>query len=98
MKGVIEEKIHVKSSIIEYFVYNYETRDLRVQYRKGKQRSYSDIPESDLKEILAARSVGKTFLKYLDRNQKRGSKRSVIASSQDKPTVWQRVTRLLKFS
>ncbi len=62
MREVVVEKISVKSSIINYLIYNHQKLELEVFYKNGKHRVYEDFSAADLKYVMESSSVGKALL------------------------------------
>lgn len=72
-KEVIREKFKVKSSLINYLVYDYQKEELDVKYKRGKHkgntRTYTNISQAELKEILESDSPGKQLLKLIGKKK-----------------------------
>ncbi|MCS6832766.1 MAG: KTSC domain-containing protein [Flammeovirgaceae bacterium] len=70
---ILKEKFLVKSSLVEYLVYDYEKRTLEVKYKSGKHKGqtcvYKNFSQDHLKDILRAESVGKELLKILNKKK-----------------------------
>ncbi|WP_219225425.1 KTSC domain-containing protein [Pedobacter antarcticus] len=53
------------STVIQRFSYNYSERILTVNFLSGNVYQYFAVPEEYYKAMLAARSKGKYFNKYI---------------------------------
>jgi len=71
--GSQKEILTIKSSLVEQFIYDPNQQSLEVIYKKGKVRTYRNIPERDYNRIITAKSIGRTLLRYLDERQTNAS-------------------------
>ncbi len=74
MREVLQEKVTItRSSLIDFVVYNYQTRVMQVKFKRGKHRDmvkeYTDVTFEDFNEIITAESPGRALLKVLKRNK-----------------------------
>ena len=68
-KEIIREKFRVKSSLIDYLIYDYQKKELEVRFKrgryKGEVRSYGGVTKNELDSILTAESPGRRLLKVI---------------------------------
>ncbi|GAB4345023.1 MAG: hypothetical protein OHK0038_25260 [Flammeovirgaceae bacterium] len=70
---IVKEKFLVKSSLVEYMIYDYERKTLEVMYKSGKHKgelcTYKNFSKDHLKEVLKAESVGRELMRILKRKK-----------------------------
>ena len=59
------EKVSVDSSAISAVSYDKETKVLRIQFVRGAEYDYPNVPEIEFKNLVSAPSVGKYFNQYI---------------------------------
>lgn len=55
------EKVKVDSTAISEVSYDKETKTLRIQFVRGAEYDYPDVPEIEFHKLISAPSVGKYF-------------------------------------
>ena len=68
------EKIKVNSSAISEVSYDKKDRILRIQFARGAEYDYPDVPEKEFRNLVSAPSVGQ----YFNRHIKQYSARVVV--------------------
>lgn len=59
------EKIKVDSSAISEVSYDKDTQVLRIQFIRGAEYDYPNVPEKEFQNLVSAPSVGKYFNQYI---------------------------------
>ena len=59
------EKIKVNSTAISEVSYDKETKILRIQFARGAEYDYPNVPEIEFKNLVSAPSVGKYFNQHI---------------------------------
>lgn len=59
------EKIKVNSSAISEVSYDKDSHILRIQFVRGAEYDYPDVPETEFRNLVSAPSVGKYFNQHI---------------------------------
>lgn len=57
----MSETVKVNSSAISEVTYNYDTHVLTIQFVRGAEYDYPEVPATEFKNLVSAPSVGKYY-------------------------------------
>jgi lysyl-tRNA synthetase class 2 len=59
------EKVKVDSTAISEVSYDKETKTLRIQFVRGAEYDYPEVPEVEFRKLVSAPSVGKYYNSHI---------------------------------
>ncbi len=83
IKQVLQEKYVVSSKLIEYLIYDHQTKLLQVKYKSGKNKgelkSYKNVDSSAVDVIVQSESPGKALMSILKQIKAEQEEQSMFA-------------------
>lgn len=80
-RQVLKERFFLNSKLLEFVIYDYESKTLEVKYKQGKHkgelRKYKDFDSSALHMVIQSDSPGSTLMGIL--KQVQGENNSVFS-------------------
>ena len=65
------KKIPIKSKIVSSIQFSSEDGKLRIFFRNGEERLFTDVPESIVEEMVTASSPGNYYIEHIRTNFRR---------------------------